>query len=169
MKDEVLQEVKKEVEKMLEAGFIGPCRYAGWISSVIHVQKKDGRWRVCVDLRDLNRATQKDEYPMPVAEVFVNADAGHKIFCFMDRNARCNQIFMAPEDVHKTAFKVPGSMGLFKYLVMTFGLKNAGSTYQRAMNYIFNDLIRNLVEIYINDVIVKSPSTRGTYEICVRS
>lgn len=143
---------------MLEAGFIGPCRYAGWISSVIHVQNKDGRWRVCVDSRDLNRATQKDEYPMPIAEVFVNADAGHKILCFMDGNARCNQIFMAPEDV-----------GLFKYLVMTFGLKNVGSTYQRAMNYIFNDLIGNLVEICINDVMVKSASTRGTYEICVRS
>jgi hypothetical protein len=94
-----------------------------------------------MDLRDLNRATQKDEYPMPIAEVFVNADVGHKILCFMDGNARCNQIFMAPKDVHKTAFRVPGSVGLFKYLVMTYGLKNVGSTYQRAMNYIFNDLI----------------------------
>jgi hypothetical protein len=61
MKAEVLVEVKKEVEKMLEAGFIRTCRYAEWISSVMPVQKKDGRWRVCVDFRDLNRATPKDE------------------------------------------------------------------------------------------------------------
>jgi hypothetical protein len=69
MKVEVLVEVKKEVEKMLEAGFIRPYRYAEWISSVVPVQKKDGRWRVYVDFRDLNRATPKDEYPMPVADV----------------------------------------------------------------------------------------------------
>jgi hypothetical protein len=52
MKDEVLHEVKKEVKKMLEEGFIRPCRYAEWISSVVSVQKKDGRWRVCLDFRD---------------------------------------------------------------------------------------------------------------------
>ena len=60
MKTEVLDEVKKEVQKMLEAGFIRPCRYVEWISSVVPVQKKDGRWRVCVDFKDLNRATPKD-------------------------------------------------------------------------------------------------------------
>jgi hypothetical protein len=84
MKAEVLVEVKKEVEKMLEAGFIRPCRYAEWISSVVPVQKKDGRWRVCVDFRDLNRATPKDEYPMPIAETLINTAAGHKILSFME-------------------------------------------------------------------------------------
>ena len=161
MKTEVLEEVKKEVEKMLDAGFIRPCRYAEWISSVVPLQKKDGRWRVCVDFRDLNRATPKDEYPMPVAETLINAAAGHKMMSFMDGNAGYNQIFMAPEDMNKTAFRVPGAVGLFEYLVMTFGLKNAGATYQRAMNYIFHDLIGKLVEIYIDDVVVKSKSTGG--------
>ena len=161
MKAEVLEEVKKEIEKMLDAGFIRPCRYAEWISSVVPVQKKDGRWRVCVDFRDLNRATPKDEYPMPVAETLINAAAGHKMMSFMDGNAGYNQIFMAPEDVNKTAFRVPGAVGLFEYLVMTFGLKNAGATYQRAMNYIFHDLIGRLVEIYIDDVVVKSKSAGG--------
>jgi hypothetical protein len=60
MRTEVLGEVKKEIEKMLEAGFIRPCRYAEWISSIVLVQKKDGRWRVRVDFSDLNRATPKD-------------------------------------------------------------------------------------------------------------
>jgi hypothetical protein len=164
MKAEVLVKVKKEVEKMLEAGFIRPCRYAEWISSVVPVQKKDSRWRVCVDFRDLNRATAKDEYPMPVAETLINAAAGHKILSFMDGNAGCNQIFMAPEDIHKTAFRVPRAVGLFEYVVMTFGLKNASATYQRAMNYIFHDLIGKLVEIYIDDVVVKSASAKGHFE-----
>jgi hypothetical protein len=68
---------------------------------------------------------------------------------------------MAPEDIHKTAFRVPGVVGLFNYVVMTFGLKNVGATYQRAMNYIYHDLIDKLVEIYIDDVVVKSTSTGG--------
>ena len=65
-------------------------------------------------------------------------------------------------------FRVPGTVGLFEYLVMTFGLKNAGATYQRAMNYIFHDLISKLVEIYINDVVVKSALAGGIWKICVR-
>jgi hypothetical protein len=82
-----------------------------------------------VDFRDLNRATPKDEYPMPVVETLINAAAGNKILSFMDGNTSYNQIFMAPEDIHKTAFRVPGAVGLFEYVVMTFGLKNAGATY----------------------------------------
>jgi hypothetical protein len=161
MRTEVLEEVKKEIEKMLEAGFIRPCRYAEWISSIVPVQKKDGRWWVCVDFRDLNRATPKDEYPMPVAETLINAATGNKILSFMDGNAGYNQIFMAPKDIHKTAFWVPGAVGLFEYMVMTFGLKNVSATYQCAMNYIYHDLIIKLVEIYIEDVVVKSTSIGG--------
>jgi hypothetical protein len=112
-----------------------------------------------VDFRDLNRATPKDEYPMPVVETLINATVGNKILIFMDGNAGYNQIFMAPEDIHKTAFRVLGAMGLFEYMVMTFGLKNDGATYQCAMNYIDHDLIGKLVEIYIDDVVVKSTST----------
>jgi hypothetical protein len=118
-----------------------------------------------VDFRDVNRATPKDEYPIPIAETLINADVINKILSFMDGNAGYNQIFMAPEDIHKTAFWVPGALGLFKYVVMTFGLKNAGATYQRVMNYIYHDLIGKLVEIYIDDVVVKSTMIGGTWGI----
>jgi hypothetical protein len=114
-----------------------------------------------MDFRDLNRATSKDEYRMTIAEMLINAAAGNKILSFMDGNAGYNKIFMAPEDIHKTAFRVPGVVGLFKYVVMTFGLKNAGATYQRAMNYIYHDLVGKLVEIYIDNVVVKSTSIGG--------
>ncbi|KAK1677931.1 hypothetical protein QYE76_038779 [Lolium multiflorum] len=123
MRAEILEEVKKEIEKMLAAGFIRPCRYLSG-SPYRSVEKKDGRWRVAIYFRDLNRATPKDEYPM----LWRNVDkcaAGHKVLSFMDGNAGYNQIFMAPEDIHKTAFRVPGAVGLFEYVVMTFGLKNA--------------------------------------------
>jgi hypothetical protein len=81
-----------------------------------------------------------------------------RVISFMDDNARYNQIFMAIEDIAKTAFRCPGHVGLYEWIVMTFGLKNAGTTYQRAMNYIFHELIRKIVEIYIDDVVVKSKS-----------
>jgi hypothetical protein len=68
---------------------------------------------------------------------------------------------MALEDIHKTTFRVPSAVGLFEYVVMTFGLKNAGAMYQRAMNYNYHDLISKLVEIYIDDVVVKSTSIGG--------
>jgi hypothetical protein len=101
---------------------------------------------------------------MLAAETLINAAADNKILSFMDGNAGYNQIFLAPEDIHKTAFKVPDVVGLFEYVVMTFVLKNAGTTYQRAMNCIYYDLIGKLVEIYIDDVVVKSTSTGGHLE-----
>jgi hypothetical protein len=79
----------------------------------------------------------------------------------MDGNAGYNQIFMASEDIHKTRFRVPRAIGLFEYVVVTFELKNAGATYQRAMNYIFHNLIGKLVEICIDDVMVKSALVEG--------
>jgi hypothetical protein len=112
--------------------------------------------RVCIDFIDLNRATPMDGYPMPVADLLVDAAVGHKVISFMDGNAGYNQIFMAIEDVSKQAFRCPGHIGLFEWIVMTFGLTNAGATYQRATNYIFHELIGKIVEIYIDDVVIKS-------------
>lgn len=113
---------------------------------------------MCIDFRPLNKATPKEDYPVPIADRLVDAAAGHQIISFMDGNAGYNQIFMAEEDIPKTAFRCLGAIGLYEWIVMTFGLKNAGATYQRAMNYIFHDLIGRLVEIYIDDVVVKSKS-----------
>jgi hypothetical protein len=110
-KDKVLADVKKEIERLLDANFIRPCRYAEWISNIIPVYKKNGKTRVCIDFRDLNRATPMDGYPMPVADLLVDAVAGHKVISF---NAGYNQIFMAIEDISKTTFRCPGHIGLFE-------------------------------------------------------
>jgi hypothetical protein len=95
---------------------------------------------------------------MPVADVLIDSASGNKMISFLDGNAGYNQIFIAKEDVSKTTFRCPGFVGLFEWVVMTFGLKNAGATYQRAMNLIFHDLLRVLMEVYFNDVVVKSVS-----------
>jgi hypothetical protein len=97
-----------------------------------------------------------DGYLMPIANALVNPIVGHKVINFMDGNTVYNQIYMVIEDIAKTAFWCLGPVGLYEWIVMTFGLKNTGATYQRAMNYIFHELIGKIVKIYIDDVVVKS-------------
>jgi hypothetical protein len=156
-KPEIIGRVKAEVDRLLQAGFIQPCRYADWDSNIAPIEKKDmGKIRIFVDFRNLNRATPKDEYPIPIADLLIDSALGNKMISLLDGNVGYNQIFMAKEDVSKTAFRYMMFVGLFEWVVMTFGFKNAGATYQRAMNLIFHDLLRVLMEVYIDDVVVKS-------------
>jgi hypothetical protein len=123
----------------------------------IPVEKKNtGKIRICMDFRNLNRATPKDEYPILVADLLIDSVSGNKVISFLDGNAGYNQIFMVKEDVCKTAFHCRGFIGLFEWVIMTFGLKNAGAMYRRAMNLIFHDLLGVLMEVHIDDVVVKS-------------
>jgi hypothetical protein len=111
----------------------------------VSVKKKEsGKLRVCIDFCNLNRATSKDEYPMPIADTLINNTSGNRFNSFLDGNAEYSQIFMAKEDASKTVFICPGFIDLFECVVMIFGLKNAGATYQRAMNLIFHELLGNL-------------------------
>jgi hypothetical protein len=154
---DLLPRIKDEIHRLLEAKFIRPCRYAEWVSNIVLVEKKEsGKLRVCIDFRNLNRATPKYEYHMPIADTLINNVSGNRIIRFLDGNARYNQIFMAEEDASKMTFICPGFIGLFEWVVMTFGLKNAGATYQRAMNLIFHELLGNTIEVYIDDIVVKS-------------
>jgi hypothetical protein len=83
------------VDRLLEAGFIQPCRYVDWVSIIVPVEKKNtGKIRICVDFRNLNRATAKDEYPMPIADLLIDSAWGNKVISFLDDNAGYNQIFM---------------------------------------------------------------------------
>ena len=93
---------------------------------------------------------------MPIADMLINNASGNKVISFLDGNAGYNEIFMSEEDTSKTVFVCPDFIGLFEWVVMTFGLKNAGATYQRAMNLIFHELIGIIMEVYIDDIVVKS-------------
>jgi hypothetical protein len=157
----ILSRVKEEVERLLKANFIRTCHYIEWVSNIVPVEKNTGKIRICVDFRDLNKATPKGEYMMPMADALINRAFGHWIISFMDGNAGYNQIFMAEDDIPKMTFRCPGFVGLFEWVVMTFGLKNAGATYQRAMNLILHDLLEVILEVYIDDLVVKSATFEG--------
>jgi hypothetical protein len=130
------------VERLLDVGFIQPCRYTEWISNIIPVEKKSiSKIQKCIDFRNLNKATLKDEYLMPIADMLINNASEHRVIIFLDGNDGYNQIFIVKEDISKTVFCCPGFIGLFEWVVMTFGLKNVGVTYQRGMNLIFHDLL----------------------------
>ena len=153
---DVVTKIKEEIERLLKAKFIRTTRYVEWISNVVPVVKKNGKLRVCIDFRDLNSATPKDEYPMPIADMLIDSAACNEMLSLLDGYSGYNQIFIADEDVSKTAFRCPGALGTYEWVVMPFGLKNAGATYQCAMNLIFHDLINKIMQVYTDDVVVKS-------------
>ncbi|CAN6561920.1 unnamed protein product [Malus baccata var. baccata] len=157
MSKEIEEKVKKEIERLVKAGFIRPAKYVEWLANIVPILKAITKAvRCCVDYRNINGATPKDEYHMPMANLSIDAVAKHKVLSFIDGNAGYNQIKMAHEDIHKTSFRCPEHVGAYEYLVMPFGLKNAGATYQMAMNAIFHDLIGHNMEVYIDDIVVKS-------------
>jgi hypothetical protein len=123
------------------------------------VEKKNTRKIcVCIDFHNLNKATLKDEYPMPIADMLINNALGHRVISFLDDSASYNQSFMAEEDMSKMAFRCPGFIGVFEWVVMTFGLKNVGAEYERAINLIFHDLLGIILEMYIIEFIIKLDS-----------
>jgi hypothetical protein len=88
--------VKEEVERLLDTGFIRPCRYAEWVSNIVPMEKKNiGKILICIDFHNLNKATLKEEYPMSIADMLINNASGHRVISFLDGNAGYNQIFMA--------------------------------------------------------------------------
>ena len=150
------EKITEEVKKQLEARFIEVAHYPEWVANIVPVPKKDGRVRMCVDFRDLNKACPKDNFPLPHIDVLVDNVAGSSLFSAVDGYAGYNQIFMADDDKLKTTFVT--EFGTFCYHVMPFGLKNAGATYQRMVNEVFKTSLDKNMKVYVDDMMVKSMS-----------
>ena len=114
---------------------------------------------MCVDFRDLNKASPKDDFPLPHIDVLVNNTTGHALLLFMDGFSGYNQINMSSKDMEKTSFITP--WGTYYSKVMSFGLKNVGVTCQCATTTLLHDLIHKEVEVYVDDMIVKSKNREG--------
>ncbi|CAL9031318.1 unnamed protein product, partial [Prunus brigantina] len=146
--------MRNEVDKLKAIGFIKETTYPVWLANSVMVRKAKGGWRMCQDYTDLNKACPKDSFPLPRIDQLVDATAGHELLSFMDAYSGYNQIFMDPADNEHTAFIT--DRGLYCYNVMPFGLKNAGATYQRLVNRIFAQHIGSIMEVYVDDMLVKS-------------
>ena len=118
------------------------------------MKKKTGKWCVCVDFIDLNKACPKDPFPMPWIDQLVDTMVGHSRMSFLDAFQRYHQIPLALDDQEKTAFVT--LIGNYHYKVMPFGLNNARSTYQRMITKMFKPLLGKNIEVYIDDMVVKS-------------
>ncbi|XP_017224963.1 uncharacterized protein LOC108201178 [Daucus carota subsp. sativus] len=146
--------INEEVSRLLKAGMIREVDYPEWLANVVIVQKKNGKWRVCVDYTDLNKACPKDPFPLPHIDTMVDSTAGHELLTFLDASSGFNQIQMDPSDAEKTAFVT--ERGIYCYLAMPFGLRNASATFQRLVNKMFKEKIGDTMEVYIDDMVVKS-------------
>jgi hypothetical protein len=148
------QAIHEEVERLLKAGFIREVDYPQWLANVVLVKNSSEKWRMCVDFTDLNKACPKDSFPLPWMDVLIDSTSRHELLSFMDAFSGYNQIHMSELDEEKTSFIT--DRGLYCYNMMPFGLKNARTTYQRLVNRMFSDQIGRNVEVYVDDMLVKS-------------
>ena len=146
--------INEEVGKLLQPKAIREVEYLEWFANVVLVKKANGKWRLCIDFTDINRACPKDSFPLPRIDLIVDATAGHELLSFMDAFSGYNQISMDPNNQEKTSFFT--SQGTYCYRVMPFGLKNVGATYQRLVNRMLQKQIGTFMEVYIDDMLVKS-------------
>ena len=153
--------MEKEVKKLLYAKIIIPLRYSKWVANLVPVRKNNGEIRLCVDFRNLNRSSKKDNYPLPKMEHILQRVTGSTWMSMIDGFSGYNQIFVLPKDREKTTFTTP--WGTFMYAKISFGLMNAGATFQREMDISFIREKEKFVVIYLDDITMFSISDKKHY------
>ncbi|CAM8956459.1 unnamed protein product [Rhodiola kirilowii] len=175
----MMEIVRKEIQKLLDADVIYPISDSQWVSPVHLVPKKSGitveedaegnmvttriknGWRMCIDYRKLNAVTRKDHFPLPFIDQMLDRLAGKPYFCFLDGFSGYNQVPIAPEDQENTTFTCP--FGTFAFRRMSFGLCNAPGTFQRVVTSIFSDMIGEFIEVFMDDFTIYG----NTFDACL--
>jgi hypothetical protein len=146
--------IRKEVRKLLDVDFIEEVHHPVWLANPVIIPKTNGKLRMCIDYTSLNKACPKVPYPLPRIDQIVDSTSGCDLLSFLDAYSGFHQIQMSRKDRKHTAFVTVD--GLYCYVVMPYGLKNALPTFVRAMSTTFGDLIRDKVEVYVDDIVVKT-------------
>ncbi|KAJ9513440.1 hypothetical protein QJQ45_005991 [Haematococcus lacustris] len=155
-------ELKQQIQDLLAKGMIEPSS-SPYAAPVLFVQKKSGELRMCIDYRQLNKITLRDQYPLPRIDDLFDKLSGCKVFSSLDLQAGYHQIRITPEDVPKTAFRTPE--GHFQFKVLCFGLTNAPATFQRVMNDAFATVLGKCALVYLDDILVMSNRKLSPAEI----
>ena len=146
--------IAEEIKKLEAAGLVRGVLHPTWLANPVVVRKANGKWRLCIEFTDVNKACPKDPFPLPRIDQIVDSTAGCDLLSFLDAYSGYHQIFMAEEDEEKTAFFTP--CGTYCFVRMPFGLKNVGSTFARVVHVAFEPQIHRNVEAYMDDIVVKS-------------
>jgi hypothetical protein len=153
MSDDKDEGARNEVKRLLSAGVIREVKYPEWLANTVMVKKANGKWRMCIDFTDLNKACLKDEFPLPRIDSLVDTAASSELMSLLDCYSRYHQIWMK-EDELKTSFITPS--GTYCYLRMPEGLKNAGGSFSRMTTKVLHSQIGRNVLTYVDGIIVKS-------------
>jgi hypothetical protein len=152
--EEKCRAIGEEIHKLMAAGFIKEVFHPEWLANPVLVRKKGGKWLMCVDYTGLNKACPKVAYPLPRIDQIVDSTVGCETLSFLDAYSGYHQIRMKESDQLATSFITP--FGMYCYVTMPFGLRNAGATYQRCMNHVFEEHIGRTIEAYVDDIVVKT-------------
>jgi hypothetical protein len=154
MSDEKMEAAKAEVHRLLKANFIEPIAYPTWLANVVMVQKKSGKWRMCIDFTSLNKACPKDNFPLPRIDKIVDSAAGCEVMSLLDCFSGYHQIYMKEEDKVSTSFITP--FGTYCFIRMPGGLKNAGSTFSRLTKTVLESQVGRNIFTYVDNIVVAS-------------
>jgi hypothetical protein len=148
--------ILEEIKKLLDAGFIREVHHPWWLANPVVIPKAGGKLWICIDYTSLNKACSKDPFPLSRIDQIMDSTSGCDLLCFQNAYSGLHQILMSREDEEHTTFITVDS--LFCYVSMPYGLKNALPTFVCAMHKTFADLIRDLIEVYVDDIVVKIKS-----------
>jgi hypothetical protein len=148
--------IREEIKMLLDAGFIQEVHHPRWLANPIVVPKAGGKLQMCIDYTSLNKACPKDPFSLPRIDQIVDSTSGCDLLCFIHTYSSFHQILLSRENEEHTAFITVD--GIYCYTSMPYGLKNVFSTFVRAMHNTFGDLIRDIVEVYVDDIVVKIKS-----------
>jgi hypothetical protein len=157
--EEKRRAIGEEIHKLMAAGFIKEVFHPKWLANLVLVRKKGGKWRMCVDYTGLNKGCPKVPYPLSRIDQILDSTTGCETLSFLDAYSEYHQIRMKESDQLTTSFITP--FGMYCYVAMSFGLRNAGATYQRCMNHVFGEHIGRTVEAYVDDIVVKTRKASG--------